>query len=119
MHNFRELKVWQKSMSLVKEVYLLTSKFPDNEKFNLCHQLQSCAVSIPSNIAEGSGRSSDVDFARFLDMSMGSSHEVETQLILSFDLGFLTQEKLDECLEKVWEIQKMITGLLNKLRGKG
>lgn len=117
MHNFRELKVWQKSRSLVKEVYLLTSIYPPSEKFNLCHQIQSCVVSIPSNIAEGSGRGSDVDFARFLDMSMGSSHELETQLLLSFDLGYLTQEKLDDCLEKVWEIQKMITGLLNKLRG--
>ncbi|WP_420384715.1 four helix bundle protein [Roseivirga sp.] len=118
MHNFRELKVWQKSRLLVKEVYILTAEYPTTEKYNLCSQMQSCAVSIPSNIAEGSGRSTDVDFARFLDISMGSSHELESQLFLSFDLGYVSQEKLDLFLEMVWEVQKMITGLINKLRGK-
>ena len=117
MHNFRELKVWQKSRVLVKEVYLLTRDFPNSEKYNLSHQMQSCAVSIPSNIAEGAGRSSDVDFARFLDMSMGSAHELETQLLLSFDLGFSSLEKLKTLQEDLWELQKMIIGLINKFRG--
>lgn len=116
MHNFRELKVWQKSRIVVKEVYLVSKLLPDTEKYNLKSQMQSSAVSIVSNIAEGSGRGSDIDFARFLDMAMGSAHELETQLIVSVDLEFIQEEKLNSVLEQLWEIEKMITGLINKLR---
>lgn len=118
MHNFRELKVWQKSRELVKEIYQITSDYPQLEKFNLCSQMQRAAVSVPSTIAEGSGRGSNSDFARFLDMSMGSSHELETQLFVSFDLGYISQEVLDGFLDNLWEIQKMISGLIKKLRSK-
>ena len=118
MHNFSELKVWQKSRELVKEIYKITANYPQLERYNLCSQMQRAAVSVPSTIAEGSGRGSDSDFARFLDMSMGSSHELETQLFVSFDLGYITQEMLDGFLETIWELQKMITGLIYKLRGK-
>ena len=74
MHNFRKLDIWLKSMDLVVEIYNLTSVFPNHEKFGLSSQMQRSAVSIPSNIAEGSAKSSNKDFARFLEMSLGSSY---------------------------------------------
>jgi four helix bundle protein len=81
-HNFRELKIWQDSMSLVKVVYDITSKLPMEERFGFISQLNRCSVSIPSNIAEGSGRSSEKEFVRFLEIAISSSYELETQLIL-------------------------------------
>lgn len=113
-HNFREIKAWQLSRSLVKDIYVLTAKFPDDERFGLISQIRRAAISIPSNIAEGSGRS-DKDFARFLSISLSSAYEVETQLILSFDLAFATKEDLEEIGQKVREIQRIIYGLHRKL----
>jgi four helix bundle protein len=113
-HNFREIKAWQLSRSLVKDIYVLTAKFPDDERFGLISQIRRAAISIPSNIAEGSGRS-DKDFARFLSISLSSAYEVETQLILSFDLTFATKEDLEEIGKKVREVQRMIYGLQRKL----
>lgn len=117
MHNFRELKVWQKSRVLVKEVYLLTAQLPQTERYNLASQLQSAAVSVISNIAEGSGRGSDVDFARFLDMSLGSSHELESQILVASDLSFIDLENHQSLMGALSEIQRMLIGLMNKLRG--
>ena len=88
MHNFKELDVWKKSRILVKDIYLLLANFPDVEKFGIISQMKRAVVSIPSNIAEGSGRSSDKEFVRFLDIALGSAFELETQLYLSFDLSF-------------------------------
>ena len=88
MHNYKELKVWQKSMDLTVKVYQLTSMFPDSEKYNLTSQARRSSVSIPSNIAEGAGRHTKADFSRFLDIAYGSSSELDTQLILSHDLIF-------------------------------
>lgn len=81
-HNFRELKIWKDSMNLTKNVYALTPQLPDEEKFGLKSQLNRCTVSIPSNIAEGSGRTSNKEFNHFLNISLSSSYELETQLIL-------------------------------------
>lgn len=117
MHNFRELKVWKKSRVLVKEVYLLTAELPLSEKYNLASQMQSAAVSVISNIAEGSGRGSDVDFARFLDMSLGSSHELESQILVASDLSFIDLEKYQTLIDVLSEVQRMLVGLMNKLRG--
>ncbi len=117
MHNFRELKVWQKSRVLVKEVYLLTAQLPQTEKYNLASQMQSAAVSVISNIAEGSGRGSDVDFARFLDMSLGSSHELESQILVASDLSFINLDNHQPLMDVLSEIQRMLIGLMNKLRG--
>jgi four helix bundle protein len=89
MHNFRKLDIWLKSMDLVVEIYNLTSVFPNHEKFGLSSQMQRSAVSIPSNIAEGSAKSSNKDFARFLEMSLGSSYELETELILASRLKYI------------------------------
>jgi len=118
MHNFKELKVWQKTRVMVKEVYIITSKFPVEERYNLVAQMRSCSVSVMSNIAEGAGRGSDAGFARFLDMALGSCFELESQLIVSTDLEFITQKGFDEIVEKVSEVQKMLIGLINKFRKK-
>ena len=98
------LKIWQKSRILVKEVFLLTREFPADEKFGLVSQILRSTYSIPSNIAEGSGLSSDKEFAWFL----GSAFELETQLILASDINYLNKDKLQEIQILLQEIQKMI-----------
>jgi four helix bundle protein len=116
MHNFKELKVWQLSRSLVKEIYTITADFPAQEKFGLISQIRRCAVSVPTNIAEGSGRSTDKDFAHFLNISLGSAYELETLLILSFDIQLIPESVLEKLSNKISEIQKMTFGLIKTLR---
>lgn len=116
MHNFKELKVWQLSRQLVKDVYELTASFPTSEKYGLISQLRRCTVSIPTNIAEGAGRNTDKDFAQFLNISLGSAYELETLLILSFDVNLITHEQLDLLIIRISEIQKMTFGLIKTLR---
>ena len=106
-HNFRELKIWKEAMNIVKSVYILTSQLPADERFGLVSQINRCAVSIPSNIAEGSGRTSNKEFLHFLNISLSSSFELETQLILSNDLFNLQTEDL---ILKIHELQKMTFG---------
>lgn len=89
MHQYKELKLWQKAIGLDSEVYSLTSRFPDKERFGLISQINRAAVSIPSNIAEGPGRNSDKGFVQFLTITHASTYEVETQLIISKNLGYL------------------------------
>jgi four helix bundle protein len=84
-HNFRELKIWKDALVVVKSTYALCKELPSAERFGLIDQMQRCSVSIPSNIAEGSGRTSQKDFSRFQSMAVSSSYELETQLILSKD----------------------------------
>ncbi len=108
MHNFKELKTWQKSRRFVKDIYLLTKKFPKDELFVLTSQMRRAAISIPSNIAEGSGRATDKDFSRFLDIATGSAFELESQLYIGCDLEYYTEKELEDYLEKVQELQKMI-----------
>lgn len=116
MHNFKELKVWQKSRHLVKEVYLLTKKFPKDELFGLTSQVRRAAVSIPSNIAEGCGRNTDKDTKRFIDIAQGSSFEVETQMILAYDLEYITKEEVNIIWEKINEVQRMLRGFGDSLK---
>ena len=111
-HNFRELKIWQESMKIVKSVYSLTSNLPSDERFGLVSQINRCSISIPSNIAEGSGRTSDKEFIHFLNISISSSFELETQLILANDLFNSDSE---EIIEKINELQKMIVGFKKSL----
>jgi len=85
-HNFRELIIWKESISLVKKIYILTSQLPSDERFGLISQINRSSISIPSNIAEGSGRTTEKEFSRFLEISMSSSYELETQLILISEL---------------------------------
>lgn len=114
MHHFKELQIWQRSMKLVKKVYDLTSLFPNEEKYGIVSQIRRCAVSIPSNIAEGAGRRTEKDFAKFLSISLGSQFELETQLILSKDLGFISETSLDSGSSELNEIQKMTRSLIDK-----
>ena len=115
MHNFKKLDIWMKSMDLASEIYLLTNSFPNVERFGLISQMQRSAVSVPSNIAEGSAKSSNKDFSRFLEMSIGSLFELETQLILATRLNYLESEVSISTQNKINELQKMIIGFKNKL----
>ncbi len=108
MHNFKELRIWQKSRQIVKDIYVLTRQFPKDELFVLTSQMRRAAISIPSNIAEGSGRGTDKDFSRFLDIATGSSYELESQIYIGYDLDYYSKKELDVNLEKIQELQKMI-----------
>ncbi len=114
-HNFREIQVWQKARILVKDVYLITEDFPNEEKYGLCSQLKRAVVSIAANISEGSGRGTDKDFAHFLNLSEGSSNETITLLIPSADLGFLKNEDSKILIGKLEEINRMINGFRKKI----
>ncbi|HKK81493.1 MAG TPA: four helix bundle protein [Prolixibacteraceae bacterium] len=108
MHRFKELKVWQKGRFLVKDIYLTTNKFPNEELYGITSQIRRSAVSIPANIAEGCGRNSNPDLNRFLDISNGSAFELETLMILSSDLDFIADEDFLKIDSQIQEIQKMI-----------
>ncbi len=112
MHNFKELKIWQLSRKFVKKIYLLTSEFPSEEKFSLISQMRRSAISIPSNIAEGSGRNTAKDFGHFLNISLGSAYELQTQLFLSQDLDLINPVKANELNSNLEELQRMIHGLI-------
>lgn len=108
IHNFRELKVWQKSVTLCKLIYEVTDSFPPAEKYGLKSQIQRSAVSIPSNIAEGSGRVGKKEFQHFLSIANGSAFELETQLVLAKDFNFINEENYLNITILLTEIEKMI-----------
>jgi four helix bundle protein len=114
-HNFKELLVWKKSIELVKSIYQITSMLPSDERFGLISQMNRSSVSVPSNIAEGSGRTSDKEFLHFLNIAIASSYELETQLIISNELYELD---VDFVLVQISEVQKMILGLKRNLENK-
>ncbi|PLB18080.1 MAG: S23 ribosomal protein [Flavobacteriaceae bacterium FS1-H7996/R] len=114
MNNYKELKVWQKSMELVEIVYKLTSTFPKEEKYGLTSQIQRSSISIPSNIAEGAGRNSDKEFRNFLGVANGSSNELSTQLILAIRIGYTNESDMEYIFNLLSEIQKMIFSLIKK-----
>lgn len=114
--NFREYKVWQDSVTYATNIYKITDQMPWFEKKGICDQLRRAAVSISSNIAEGCAKPTDVDFARFLDQSLGSAYEVETQLIISFNVGYITAEQNKELIRELNLIQKQLTALIRSLR---
>ncbi|WP_421752597.1 four helix bundle protein [Croceimicrobium sp.] len=118
MHRFKNLKVWQKAMELAERVFVLTRDFPEEEKFGLIAQIRRSAVSVPSNIAEGAGRNSNQDFARFLNIANGSINELETQLLLAERLGFVEKDKLEETLSLVAEVQKMNYAMTKRLKNE-
>ncbi len=111
MRNFRDLEVWKFSIILVKKIYLITGKFPNEEKFGLVSQINRCSVSIPSNIAEGCSRSSQKDFSRFLQISLGSSFELETQIEIAKEVGFIDENLYSEIIFELNAIQKRIQSL--------
>ena len=112
-HNFRELNSWKISFELVREVYLACQKLPDDERFGLKSQIQRSAVSIPSNIAEGSGRTSDKEFVHFLNIAISSSYELETQLLLCSEIYSI---EVSELIPKLENLQRLIGGLKRKLK---
>ena len=102
-HRLQDLQIWKRSMSLVKEIYLITQDLPSEEKFGLISQIRRCAVSIPSNIAEGAGRNNVNEFIQFLGIASGSAYELETQLILLFELNFKTEKEISALLNELSE----------------
>jgi four helix bundle protein len=115
MHNFREMKIWKEAVSLTKDIYQLTSLLPESEKFGLISQINRCAVSIPSNIAEGSSRNSEKEFQYFLSVAKGSCFELETQVIIAGELGLIENDTCDKYLEKIIHLQKMISNFSKQL----
>ena len=116
MHQFKELKVWQKSIDVTVKVYKISSQFPDSERFNLISQVRRSAVSIPSNIAEGAGRNTNGEFVQFLGISNGSSYELETQMIIAQKLNYLSESELEVFSKEIQEVQKMIYSFQNHLK---
>ena len=114
--NFRNYKVWQDAVDYASKVYKVTSGMPWFEKKGLCDQLQRAVVSIGSNIAEGAAKPSDIEFAHFLDTSLGSAFEVETQLLISKNIGYISPEIYNSLLSELNEIERQISGLISKLR---
>ena len=113
--NFKNLSIWKRSRSLVKSIYLATNDFPKNEMFGLISQIRRAAISIPSNIAEGCGRTTNKELSRFLDISIGSICEIETQLYLAFDFKFISKENAKALIDEIVEIRKMIIGFQKTL----
>jgi four helix bundle protein len=109
MHRFKELEIWKRSRLFCSKIYELTSHFPEAEKFGLINQLRRASVSIPSNIAEGSSRNSNKDFSRFLQITLGSAYEIETQLIIAHDLNFITKKELETITAELDQIIKMVS----------
>ena len=114
IHNFRELIAWQKSMELTKKVYLLTKDFPQSEQYTLTSQIQRAVVSIPSNIAEGAGRPTQKELVHFLSFSLGSAYELETELWLAWNLGYINEAQSKQINAEVIEVQKLVYSLMKK-----
>ncbi|MCF0182456.1 MAG: four helix bundle protein [Muribaculaceae bacterium] len=116
MRNYRNYDFWQDSISIAKDVYILLKEFPNEERFALCSQLRRAVVSIASNIAEGSGRETESDFAHFLDIALGSACEVETQIEIAYKMEYISIEQRDEIVDKLQSIERRITGFIKKIR---
>ncbi len=113
--NYKDYIVWQKSMTVVKLIYSLVKKLPKEELFSLSDQMRRCAVSIPSNIAEGQQRGSDAEFARFINIAQGSRAELETQLLICVSIGYMTDDDISELMSLLEEINKMLSALSKTL----
>ena len=117
MKSYRDLLVWQKSIDLVVEAYKVTGRFPKDEQFALVNQMRRAVVSIPSNIAEGYARRTRKEYIQFVQIAFGSGAELETQLLISRKLGYLSEERFKNLNDKLSEILRMLNGLLSSLRG--
>ena len=115
-HNFKNLQIWQRSRKFVKDIYLVSKKFPKEELFGLTSQIRRCAVSIPSNIAEGCGRGTNAQLSHFLDIAVGSNCEVETQLYLSFDLEYISESEMNCLTQEASEIRMMTISFQKKCK---
>lgn len=118
VHTFRDLIVWQKSMQLCKQVYFATQTFPKSELYGLTSQIRRCSVSIPSNIAEGFGRSHRSEYKQFLHIAYGSGAELETQLLLALEIGYLNETDFGTLKALLEEIMKMLNKFISTLETK-
>ncbi len=112
MQDYRKLMVWEKSHHMAIDIYKLTDKFPVTERYGLISQIRRSAVSVPSNIVEGCGRGSSRDFLRFLQIAFSSCGELEYQLLLSKDLGYMNNKNFEQINNRVNEIRRMLAGLI-------
>ncbi|MET3977570.1 four helix bundle protein [Mucilaginibacter sp. UYP25] len=115
MHNFKELKVWRAGIEVSKSIFTMTRNFPGEERYGLISQMTRAAVSVPSNIAEGCGRKSNKELHQFLNISLGSAFELETQCIIAKEFGYIDAKQLEEITQQLTDIQKMIDGLQKSL----
>jgi four helix bundle protein len=113
-HNFKKMKIWISAMDIAKQTLDITDTFPAHEKFGLKNQMDRCSISIPSNIAEGSSRTNK-SFMHYIDISLGSSFELQTQLLLANHRNYITQEKTEELENKIEEFQRMTMSFQNTL----
>jgi len=118
MKTYRDLQVWQKSMSLVTEIYKISKAFPRDEAYGLTSQMRRCAISIPSNMAEGYGRNSINEYLYFLRIATGSLYELQTQMEISMNLYYLNRDEFDKLYELSREIERMLSSLIRKLSSK-
>jgi four helix bundle protein len=118
LKNYKELKVWQKSYQLCLEIYKITKGFPKEETYSLTSQIRRAAVSIPSNIAEGYGRKTTPEYIRSLYIAYGSNCELETQILLSGDLGYIEVGKLKKLQNEIGEVERMLKALIKSLENK-
>ena len=116
MHNFKKLQIWERSKELVLKIYEVTDNLPSSEKFGLISQIRRAAVSIPSNIAEGSARESSKEFLRFLEIAKSSSFELETQIIICEELKFFDSDLSESLLNEINQLQKMILVFQKKIK---
>jgi four helix bundle protein len=114
--SYRDLIAWKKAYGLSLVIYKITAHFPVDERYGLIYQLRKAAVSIPSNIAEGEGRKSSAEFCRFLAIALGSTKEIETQILLSGDLGYIDQNTVEQILSMASEVCRLINGLVRSLK---
>lgn len=116
MRNFRNYDVWSDGVDFSNEIYKQTENFPKKETYALSDQMQRAAVSIPSNIAEGCSRRSEKEFGHFLEISLGSAYEVETQMEIAVRLGYITQEQFNKSLNSVQSIEKRLSSVINNIK---
>jgi four helix bundle protein len=118
MSSYQNLIIWQKAIDLVKQIYTITNNFPKSELYGLTSQIRRASVSIPSNIAEGHGRRTSKEFAQFYSVAYGSTLELETQLYLAKELGFLSNEDYGKIHQNLQEVSKMLNSITYKLKLK-
>ena len=118
LKNYKELNVWQKSYEFCLKVYGITAKFPNEERYGLSSRIRRSAVSISSNIAEGYGRKTTLDYIRMLYISYGSVCELETQTMISGDLGYVGKERLQELREEIGDVERMLKAMIKSLENK-
>ncbi len=119
VESYRDLEVWKQTKDLVTNIYRVTKTFPKDEQFGLVNQLRRAAISIPSNIAEGCGRNHFKDSTQFFFISRGSLYEVETQIIIAFDLGYLTESEQAGIIDKIKSCKRLLNGFINYFQNRG